>query len=191
MNVEERHVEKDREDDEADGSGHEVFDGVEEGVAEVAENVPQLDDGEDADVEDHKETNKLDRDGPAQHRPGQGQPQPPGAGERGEAGAAELGHGEHWAGDEEEEDGVGQDVAGEGDHANVEQEEGGGDGAGGEARGQLPDGEEGEGDDAAAEEGAANMHAEVVVVIVQVAGLLELMGAVVAWENKDFIELIR
>ena len=34
------------------------------------------------------------------------------------------------------------------------------------------------------------MHAEVVVVIVQVAGLLELMGAVVAWENKDFIELI-
>ena len=95
VNVEERHVEKDREDDEADGSGHEVFDGVEEGVAKVAENVPQLDDGEDADVEDHKETNKLDRDGPAQHRPGQGQPQPPGAGERGEAGAAELGHGEH------------------------------------------------------------------------------------------------
>ena len=57
-------------------------------------------------------------------------------------------------GDEEEKDGVEEDVAVEGDDPDVEEQDEAGQGGGGEAACELPDGQEGEGNDGTTKEGA-------------------------------------
>ena len=54
-----------------------MFQGVGDGPGEVTKDLPQLPDGEDPDIEDDKQANKLDRDGPAQHGPKGAEPLPP------------------------------------------------------------------------------------------------------------------
>ena len=67
---------------------------------------------------------------------------------------AELRHCPDRPGDEEEKDGVEEDVAVEGDDPDVEEQDEAGQGGGGEAACELPDGQEGEGNDGTAKEGA-------------------------------------
>ena len=67
---------------------------------------------------------------------------------------AELRHRPDRSGDEEEKDGVEEDVAVEGDDPDVEEQDEAGQGGGGEAACELPDGQEGEGNDGTTKEGA-------------------------------------
>ena len=67
---------------------------------------------------------------------------------------AELRHCPDRTGDEEEKDGVEEDVAVEGDDPDVEEQDEAGQGGGGEAACELPDGQEGEGNDGTTKEGA-------------------------------------
>ena len=66
MDEEVGHVEQDGQEDEAEGPGHEVLEEVEEALGGVTEHLPQLADGEDADVEHDEQADKLDSDGPGQ-----------------------------------------------------------------------------------------------------------------------------
>ena len=81
MNVEDCDVQRDGYNNETQGSGSEVFEGVEEGFGEITEDGPELTDGEDTNVEDDEETDKLDRDRSSQHGSCHRQPDPPGGSE--------------------------------------------------------------------------------------------------------------
>ena len=105
MDVEDGDVESDGDYDQAQGSGSKVFDGVEEWFGEISEDGPELPDGEDTDVEDDEEADKLDRDRSSQHRSCDCQPDPPGGGEW-FLDCPELRHGEDGSGDEEQEYGI-------------------------------------------------------------------------------------
>ena len=54
MHVEYGNVEDNRDEDEADGPGRKVLEGVGERPVQVAQDVPELADGENAHVEDDK-----------------------------------------------------------------------------------------------------------------------------------------
>ena len=75
---------------------------------------------------------------------------------------------------------VEQDVSVEDQDPDVEDEEARGQAGGGEGVGEVPHGEEAEWDHGAAEQRAAAPHAEEGVVVVEVPGLLEGVGAVVS-----------
>ena len=67
---------------------------------------------------------------------------------------AKAHHGVEGGADEEDHDGVEEDVAIEGDHPDVEEEDQAGQGGGGQAARELPHGQEGEGNDGTAKQGA-------------------------------------
>jgi len=57
------HVEQHWKDNQTKSSGREVLQEVEKVFGSVTENLPELSDGEDADIEDDKEADELDRNG--------------------------------------------------------------------------------------------------------------------------------
>ena len=76
------HVEQHWKDDQTKSSSREVLQEVEEVLGRVTENLPELSDGEDADIEDHKEADKLDRNGAGEEGSRGSEPDPPRFGER-------------------------------------------------------------------------------------------------------------
>ena len=60
MNVEDGDVEDYGQSYETHSSGQEVFDGVGEWLRQVTQNSPELSNGEDTNIQDYEETNKLD-----------------------------------------------------------------------------------------------------------------------------------
>ena len=62
MDVEYSDIKRDWDSYQTDGSSHKMFDSVHEGLVEVPQYVPELTDGEDANIKHDEESNKLDRD---------------------------------------------------------------------------------------------------------------------------------
>ena len=76
------HVEQHWKDDQTKSSSREVLQEVEEVLGRVSENLPELSDCEDADIEDDKEADELDRDGAGEESSRGSEPDPPRFGER-------------------------------------------------------------------------------------------------------------
>ena len=75
------HVKQNWKDNQAKRSSCEVFQEVEEVFGGVSENLPELADCEDADIEDHKEADELDRNGAGEKSSRGSEPDPPRFGE--------------------------------------------------------------------------------------------------------------
>ena len=62
MNIENAHVDKNRQSYEACGPGQEMLDSVTDGSGQVAENVPKIGDGPEADENDDEQSYEFDAD---------------------------------------------------------------------------------------------------------------------------------
>ena len=71
------HVEQHWKDNQTESSSREVLQEVEEVLGRVSKNLPELSDGEDADIEDHKEADELDRNGTREKGSRGSEPDPP------------------------------------------------------------------------------------------------------------------
>ena len=119
MDVEEEDVEHHRDGNQAESPGQEVLHRVGDGLRQVSQNDPELLYSISAHQEDHEEPDKLDREGAAQHGPGEAEPGPPLDREGPLVEGPELEHAVGGPGDEEEQDGVEQDVLVQGQHTHV------------------------------------------------------------------------
>ena len=110
MDVKSGNVKKNGQSDETQCSSQEMLDCVRHRMVHVAQNDPQLLHRVQAHQQYHKEPDKLDGERATQHATCERQPQPPGDAERTVAQVPELDHGVSSAGNEEQQNGIQQNV---------------------------------------------------------------------------------